>query len=238
MKHDNIYAALSALQGELKPFAKSAKVEFEKKSGGKVEFNYTPLGEIMEALYPMLGKHGLTARHEIVKVDAKDNIVAVLTHETYKRVPPLLKVTKETDGREITETVQEGYVENELRSGPIRVFQGDDMKDIGAAITYARRYSLTMMLGIASEDDTDAQLFMERAEKAIDFAYGKAETGLKNAKTAAEVDKAIGVLKKDLELVEKGKAGALGLSKEQYGELIKLGEARKVEIEKGNGEGK
>ena len=64
--HANIYAALSAFQGELKPLPKSRKVTFETRSGGKVEFNYTPLGEIMEAIYPLLGKHGLSVRHEVV----------------------------------------------------------------------------------------------------------------------------------------------------------------------------
>lgn len=44
----------------------------------------------------------------------------------------------------------------ELRSGAIRVATTGDMKAIGGQITYARRYSVTMLMGIASDEDTDA----------------------------------------------------------------------------------
>ena len=45
----------------------------------------------------------------------------------------------------------------ELRSGAVQVGRSGDMKNIGGQITYARRYTLTMLLGIASEEDTDAK---------------------------------------------------------------------------------
>mgnify|MGYP003396060212 CR=1 FL=1 len=40
IKHANIYSALSAFQGELKPMAKTGTVEFET-AKGKVKFDYT-----------------------------------------------------------------------------------------------------------------------------------------------------------------------------------------------------
>ena len=114
-----------------------------------------------------------------------------------------------------------------------KIYQGDgDMKDTGAALTYARRYSLTMALGIVSEDDTDARLFMDRAEAAIDFAFKKATDGIKNAKTTKDLEKAVGVIQKDLDLLKNGKAGALGLSEDQYVKILKMAEEKKVELEK------
>lgn len=119
-------------------------------------------------------------------------------------------------------------MENELRSGPVRIYQGDDMKDIGAAITYARRYSLTMLLGISSEDDNDAALLQESAQNAIEFAFTKVKKGVTDAKSKEGMEKALKALQKDLDLLNKGKAPALGLRKEQYEELIKLGNERMV----------
>lgn len=45
----------------------------------------------------------------------------------------------------------------ELRSGTIEIPRTGSMQMIGGAITYARRYTLTMLLGIASEEDTDVK---------------------------------------------------------------------------------
>lgn len=44
----------------------------------------------------------------------------------------------------------------ELRSGAIKVATTGDMQSIGGQITYARRYSVTMLMGIASDEDNDA----------------------------------------------------------------------------------
>lgn len=234
VEHKNIFSALSALQGELKPMAKSATVQFQT-GKGQVSFKYTPLGEIMSNLYPILSRHGLSVRHEIVKKDNKDHIEAVLTHDTYNNV---LEEKEEVEIREegaigYTRTKKKEYrEENILRSGPVRIYQGDDMKDIGSAITYARRYSLTMLLGIASEDDLDAELFKGRAEAAIGFAYTRAKKSVEEAKTTTDLDKALNVLQRELGDVQAGKPGALGLGKEQVEELIKLGEARKAELSK------
>jgi len=211
------------------------EVKFKTKAGSEINYSYTPLGEIYENIYPLLGKHGLSIRHEIVKEGSQDCIVAVLTHETYKTVDVKIENTQ-INHQSQTETIDKSTiqrVENELRSGPVKIFQTSEMKDTGAAITYARRYSMTMLLGISSEDDTDAKFFMESAKAAIDFAYTKAESGIDGAKTPAELDKAINVLKKDLKQVEDGKPGALGLSKEQYESLIKKAEDKKVTIGKG-----
>lgn len=229
IKHESIWGALSALQGELEPLEKSAQVKFKTKNGMEVDYSYTPLGDIMEEIGPLLAKNGLSARHELVKIEGKDYLEAVITHETAKRENVVIE---ESVVNGVLVKKYKSIIDGELRSGPVRIYQGDDMKDIGSAITYARRYSLTMALGISSEEDMDAKLFMERAENAIDFAYKKALGGIETAKTSESLDKALKVLREDLKQVENGKAGALGLNKEQYNTLIEKGEDKKVEIER------
>lgn len=233
VKHENIYAALSAFQGELTPIEKSATVKFKTKSGAEVDFNYTPLGKIMEVIYPILAKHGLSVRHLLVKDNkGMDAVEAIITHESYAVESVKTEEIKQTP-EEIMKTIWAEQARNQISSGPVKIYQGDgDMKDTGAAITYARRYSLTMALGIVSEDDTDAKLFMDRAEAAIDFAFKKATDGIKNAKKLEDLDKAVKVIRKDVELLNNGKAGALGLSLEQYEAILKMAEEKKVELGK------
>jgi len=232
--HPNIYAALSAFQGELKPIPKTREVEFATKTGGKVKFKYTPLGEIMETIYPMLGKHGLSLRHEVVKEGPVASVIAILTHETYQDeyIDGDSETERDAEGTSTTSSEKIRVVRNEIRSGPVTIPVGGDIKDTGAGITYARRYSATMILGIASEDDTDAALFMASAENAMGFAEGKARQAIDNAKNEKELNQAMEILTKDLATLQKGKAPALGLKKEQYEALIAHGEAKRKEITK------
>lgn len=202
VQHSNIFSALSAFQNELRTMKKTVHVEFKTKTGGIINFSYTPLGEIMNIIYPILGKNGLSVRHEISHVDGKDGVEAILSH-------PQLR--------------------EEIRSGIVYT-RGSDMKEIGGAITYARRYTLTMLLGVASEDDLDAKLFEDRAEAAMGYAYSKAKQGIKNAQTQENLDKATHILRSDMEKLQKGSTGALGLNKKQYDELIGLAVSRSMEL--------
>lgn len=239
-QHANIYAALSAFQGELKPMAKSGEVEFPTKSGnGKVKFNYTPLGEIMSTIYPLLAKHGLSVRHEVTQ-GTTASVEAILTHESYEEKQEMLREIldpKESghgtpiDGaRELLERNYGTVAKNEVRSGPVRISTGGEMKDVGAAITYARRYSLTMVLGISSEDDKDAELLEQSAKNAVQTVFERFKAGIAKAKTPAEVEKQMVVLQKDVKTLEAGKAPALGLNSDQYTELLKAGQDRIDEI--------
>jgi len=210
IKHANIFEALSALQGELKPLAKTEQVSFEKKAGGKVEYKFTPLSAITEFLYPLMAKHGLSFRHENVKEETSWGVVAIVTHETYEKRQTLNPITGETRYE----------VFNEISSGIVKISQAAEMKDIGAAITYARRYSLTQLLGLSTEEDKDAEFLEESAKNATTFAFTRAKDGLDSAKDEKTINKQSEALKKELALVESGKAGVLGLSKDQYESLI------------------
>lgn len=223
-KHDSIYAALPAFQGELKPMAKTGHVEFPTKSGsGVVKFDYTPLGEIMATIYPFLAKHGLSVRHELTE----KGIEAILTHETFSMATERTTARVIAPDGTITETqAVMRYAQNEIRSGVVKIGQAGEMKDVGAAITYARRYTLTMVLGISSEDDKDAELLEQSAKNAIQTVYDRFKAGINKAIKSEDIVKQMTVLQKDLKTIEAGKAPALGLKKEQYEELLDIGQAR------------
>ncbi len=223
--HKNIFAALSAFQGELKPMAKSGHVEFATKSGGTLKFDYTPLGEIMSTIYPLLAKHGLSVRHEVTTA----GVEAILTHETYSIIGVTSgEIEKDFQPGEIIVKKEPMAIKtlNEIRSGIVKVGQASEMKEVGAAITYARRYTLTMVLGISSEDDKDAALLEESAQNAVQTVYDRFKAGIEKSKTVAEVERSMGVLRKDLKTLEDGKAPALGMTKNHYEQLIRTGDAR------------
>lgn len=229
IEHKNIYAALSALQGEMKPMLKTGHVEYQT-SKGVLKFDFTPLGEIMATLYPMLGRHGLSARHEITK----EGVEAIITHETYEEEDAVSVLTEEGEGASYkSESKHITRVKNQIRSGIIKLGQGGEMKDVGAAITYAKRYSLTAVLGISSEEDKDAELLEQTATNAMANVMEMAKMKLANAKTEADIKKIKDGFEKDLKQIEGGRAPALGLKRDQYDVLIGQAALRLKQIKEG-----
>lgn len=90
---------------------------------------YTTLDEIIRTVQPVLGKHGLAIIQQVSSDGVSVSVVTRMIHETGQWIeaePMTLKGDKATP-------------------------QG-----LGSATSYARRYALSSILGIASEDDDDA----------------------------------------------------------------------------------
>lgn len=231
VEHKSIYQALSGFQGDLKPIKKNATVDFKTKSGEVVNFKYSPLGDIMEVVNPLLGKHGLSVRWEIV--NAGKGLECVVVHETTDDKLETVKVSAvkgETGSHENEE--KDIIVYGEVRSGAIPVdMTNSDMKQVGAQITYSRRYSLGLALGIATEEDTDARLLEDKVQRVQSLATGQAKSAIEKASTVEEVEKGLTVLKRELEKAQKGEKTAFGLEVSQYEELVKMGEDKKSKLE-------
>jgi len=86
----------------------------------------------------------------------------------------------------------------ELRSGAVQVGRSGDMKNIGGQITYARRYTLTMLLGIASEEDTDAK----------DLKVPEGKQTVKEAAQSLDVTEQLAALEKCMSLPDLKKTWA------------------------------
>jgi len=201
VKHPNIYVAFSAFQGELKPIEQSATVEFMA-GGRKVSFTYAPLGKIMEFLYPLLSKHGLSVRHVL----DDGTVECVLSHTSNE----------------------------DMRSGKLPVdLKDSDKKKVGAELTYARRYTLGLVLGLSTEEDKDTELLEKSTKNLAAFAFRQAKENLSKAE-GTEKERQLKFLEKELKLAEELEAGtgknapALGLSVAQYKELLILAKGQKV----------
>jgi hypothetical protein len=88
--------------------------------------SYATLGKVLEAVEPALTKHNFIIEHRLDYREGKTYMSTSILH-----IPTLYDLTTE--------------VELSYRAG--------DMQSFGSAITYARRYSLLLLLGLSMEDD-------------------------------------------------------------------------------------
>ena len=108
--------------------SKTAKVQT--RSGGNYEYKYSTLDELIAATRPALKDQGLACFNNVTM--PAQNVVTV------------------------TCVLMHGESGQVHESDPL-IFQVDGSPQAtGAAITYGRRYSMSALLGVAAEDDTDA----------------------------------------------------------------------------------
>ena len=133
---NELATALSAFQGEISSIPKNNTVSIPTKNG-KFNFKYADLADIWNAIRGPLSKHGLSLVQMITKVDNRSGILTQLMHSSGQYLKTLV---------------------------PFDTIPGD-IKQFGANITYYRRYCLSSMLGIVSEDDVDSALEDDEAPK-------------------------------------------------------------------------
>ena len=126
--------ALGKAQSEFPQIKRSQKVNFATAGGTRIKYSYAPLSEIFDAIRKPLAENGLAISQPMTIIDGKLIVETVLSHSS-----------------------------GEWISGQILIeSQKLDPQSIGSALTYARRYSLSALLGIASEEDDDAEGAMDR----------------------------------------------------------------------------
>ena len=86
---------------------------------------YADLGAVMDACLPALNKHGIAVIQPTIDDDSGRYVETVLIHDSGE----------------------------ELRCRVPLIVSKNDMQGYGSAVTYARRYGLMCMAGIAPEDD-------------------------------------------------------------------------------------
>ena len=126
-----IFKALSEFQGKCEHPKKTATANIQMKSGGAFKYSYATLDNCINANQELLTKCGLSViQFPITEYgeQLKVGIITVLAHSggDYMQGRYLIKVEKET------------------------------AQLLGSAITYLRRYSYCAVLGLAAEDDDDA----------------------------------------------------------------------------------
>ena len=111
-----------------------AQLELKNPVRNKQGFNYSysTLDSILEQVKPVLAKYGLVITQLLSGDGSKVGITTILAHSS---------------GESIQETLWLPSVEMKSTNA---------VQSMGASISYGRRYGITSILGISSEEDTDA----------------------------------------------------------------------------------
>jgi hypothetical protein len=125
--------ALAKVQAELPKLERDRTVEVEKKSGGTYSYSYVTLANLNDAILPLLAKHGLAfAAMPGAGNDGKMVVRYHLLHES-----------------------------GEALSGEFPISGEGGIQMIGGRITYARRYCLAAVVGVAADEDDESRLDAE-----------------------------------------------------------------------------
>ena len=120
--------ALAAFQAELPQVGKGQKATVPTKSGGQYQYSYADLSDVTEVAVPLLSKHGLAWTASPTLSDAGFVLRYSLVH-----------VSGHREGGDY----------------PLPDPSRSSSQEIGSALTYARRYALTAVTGIAPGGDDD-----------------------------------------------------------------------------------
>lgn len=122
-----LYGALAEAQAAFDPVLATLEADVRMKAGGSYKYAYAPLVEVLRAVRPKLAEAGIAVMQFPF---TRQGSVLVRTRLGHK------------SGQ---------WLENELAVAAVSVAP----QDIGSAITYARRYALMSILGVAPDDDDD-----------------------------------------------------------------------------------
>ena len=120
-----LFEALAKAQAEFKSVTATSRVTFK-----NVDFKFAPLSEILGAVRPALNKYGLT-----------------LTQQT-KHIP----FGNANGIKVVTTLLHENGVSFDIESVPV-FYNVNDIKNLGAQVTYLRRYEVKTLLGIEADSE-------------------------------------------------------------------------------------
>ncbi len=125
-KHDSIAAALAAFQEEVPSIPKGRTAKIQS-TKGSYSYKYADLEDIIKAIRPILAKHDLAITQNAVSDNGNVGVSTTIHHGT-----------------------------ESIESGALLLPAGGTPQSAGSALTYARRYSLSAALSIATNEDDDA----------------------------------------------------------------------------------
>ena len=120
-----LFEALAKAQAEFESVTAISRVTFK-----NVDFKFAPLSEILGAVRPALNKYGLT-----------------LTQQT-KHIP----FGNANGIKVVTTLLHESGVSYDIESVPV-FYNVNDIKNLGAQVTYLRRYEVKTLLGIEADSE-------------------------------------------------------------------------------------
>ena len=123
-----IAKALAAAQADIVNPPRDREVTVQTKGGSAYKFKYATLSAILDAVRGPLTKNGLWFTQTLANSDGKYRLITTLMHAS----------------GEWLDSEQPLFVTDQTNQA------------FGSALTYAKRYALTGMLGVAADEDDDA----------------------------------------------------------------------------------
>lgn len=135
-------AALAKVQADLPKLERDRTVEVEKKNGGTYSYSYVTLANLNDAILPLLAKYGMSfAAMPGTGADGKMCLRYHLLHES-----------------------------GEALAGEFPISGEGGIQMVGGRITYARRYVLVALVGVAADEDDESRLANDGAPRAAQRA--------------------------------------------------------------------
>jgi hypothetical protein len=123
----HIATALARAQGAFEPIRREKTVLVRTKTGGSYSFSYAPLEAILRAVQPALSEEGLALSQNIVADGSQEYVETILS------LGPQFLTTR------------------------VKIITGESgPQAYGSALTYARRYGITLLLCVCADEDDDA----------------------------------------------------------------------------------
>lgn len=188
-----ISKALAAAWGAIETPKHNTNVVVKKRDGGTYEFSYTDLDGIFEA---------------IKKIYQENKIAVIQNAHT---------VTEDGSVYVAVETMLLHESGEWVKSEALRAPAAPGMQDLGGQITYMKRYSLSAMLGIATEKDDDAN-----GVSGNQVEYKPQKRSEAQVKRLFAIAKSKGISVEDVKralMKDYNKTQAEDLTKEEYDEL-------------------
>ena len=133
----NIAAALAKVQAELPKLERDRTVEVTQKNGQTYSYSYVTLANLSDAILPLLAAHGLSfAAMPGAGADGKMCVRYHLMHDS-----------------------------GEVLTGEFPISGEGGIQMIGGRITYARRYCLAALVGVAADEDDESRLSEDGAPR-------------------------------------------------------------------------
>lgn len=197
----NFAEAFAKFQADVTDPKMDESTDYITKTGKRINFKYASLKEIMKTVRPVLAKHGISIMQEPKMDGNRVSITTTLLHSSGEYI-------------EFEPTIMNA-------SSPMA-------QEIGSAITYGRRYSVSAVLGLGAEDDDDGNA----AQDGVDNQKNPAKAEASNDEPIGyATEKQVGMIKSMLakstvpieKILERYHAANLeSLSKEQASNCINI----------------
>lgn len=145
---DKLAEALAKAQSKIKPPVKNRTVDFTF-NNQRTKYSYADLADVIESLKIPLSENGLSIVHRTVKDETGFGMITELLHVSGQKISSWYPLPDPTNMKAQT---------------------------FGSVLTYARRYSLSMITGIASEEDDDGKAASDNFEQKKNIPSAKPKT--------------------------------------------------------------